>query len=283
MKISICGSAPSSAALAPYEDKTWDEWRQGTPKPSTLGIRWPEQFFEDEWEIWGCSPALAGVARRVTRWFELHRWEPGQTWFQPAYMNYLREFRGPVYVGGPVPIEDIPNQVPYPKHEVVDAFTSYFLTSTPALMMALALLEIDKIRAENPDHDPNEDVIALFGVDMAAGEEWNWQRPGCIHFILEALRRNIGVYVPPESCLLIPMPIYALSEWDHKYIRMTQRARELADREKELRQGFESYREQLSGILGARADFDYYVNTLTSEYCLPAGQVIRINEPPADN
>lgn len=277
MKISLCGSAPSSAQLAPFEDKSWDEWREGAPHPSrSIGIHWPDQFLAEDWEIWGCSPALAGMARRVTRWFELHRWEPGQTWFQPNYLSYLREFRGPVYIGGPIPQADIPNQVMFPIDRVVQEFTSYFLTSSLALMCALAILEIEDRRKANPDHDVQDDVIAFFGVDMAAAEEWSWQRPGCQHFILEALRRNIGIYVPPESCLLIPMPVYALCEWDHKYIKMTQRSRELNTRRRELQTQFEMAKEQLAGVMGAQTDLDYYVNTLTSPYCLPAGEVIRI-------
>ena len=44
----------------------------------------------------------------------------------------------------------------------------------------------------------------------------------------EAMRRGIGVYLPPESDLMRPLPVYGISEWDHNYIKLTSRARELS-------------------------------------------------------
>lgn len=283
MKIAICGSAPSSAELAPFEDETWQDFRQGLPAPHNIGAFFPTKFTKEKWDIWGCSPAFAGQARRATRWFETHRWEPGANWFQPAYMNFLREFQGPVYVGGPpgaIPKEDIPNQIPYPTQRVVDEFTPYFLTSSLALMAAVAILEIEDMRRQFPNHDPSEDVLAFFGVDMAAHEEWSYQRPGCHHFIVEAVNRNIGIYVPPESCLLIPMPIYGLCEWEHKYIKMTQRSREVNARKNELQNLISQYTQQLSAVSGEAVNLDYYVNTMLGPQGYPAGAVVRKNVEP---
>lgn len=280
MRIALCGSAPSSAELAPFEDETWQDFREGLPPPTAIGAYFPTKFTKEKWDIWGCSPAFAGQARRASRWFEVHRWEPGQNWFQPGYMNFLREFKAPVYVGGPpgaIPKEDIPNQVPYPIERVINEFTAYFLTSSLSLMAAVAILEIEDLRKQNPLHDPNEDVIAYFGVDMAANEEWNYQRPGCQFFLMEALRRNIGIYVPPESCLLFPMPIYGLCEWEHKYIKMTQRSREVNARKNELRNLVSQYTQQLAAVEGESANLDYYVNTMLAPQGLPAGLVVRNN------
>ncbi|MHC4278396.1 MAG: hypothetical protein ACYSTI_13925, partial [Planctomycetota bacterium] len=144
----------------------------------------------------------------------------------------------------------------------------------------MAILEIEDNRVKTPDHDPKEDIIAFFGVDMAAAEEYGYQRAGCQHFILEALRRNIGIYVPPESCLLLPMPIYAISEWDHKYIKLRERSKEINARKREMQNQFETAKDGLAQLMGAQADLDYYVNTFTSQYALPAGEVIRIQNGP---
>ena len=214
MKIALIGSAPSSVHLAPYEDKSWQDFREGLPHPNVVGVEYPSQFVDEKWECWGCSPALAGQARRCTRFFEVHRWQPGKDWFQPSYMDFLKEFKGPVYTGQAIP--EIPNHVVYPLEEVEEEFSSYFLTSSLSLMCALAILEIEKERARDVKHDWMEDTIAFFGVDMAAAEEYGFQRAGCQHFILETLKRDIGIYVPPESCLLKPMPVYGICEWDHK-------------------------------------------------------------------
>lgn len=108
MKIAICGSAPSSLPLAPFEDPTW--------------------------EIWGCSPGAANGVRRASVWFELHRW--GQDWLTDSYRQFVAKVPK-VYMIEPVP--DVPNSVAYPKDEMLAEFGPHFFTSTPAWMMALAI------------------------------------------------------------------------------------------------------------------------------------------------
>ena len=273
MRIALIGSAPASVARAPYEDKSYFDFTDGLPELTPL----PE-FINESWEIWACSPGAAGVLRRCTRFFEVHRWEPGQAWFAANYREFLRMFRGPVYIGGPIPKEDIPNQVPYPIERVEAEFSSYFLTSSVALMLAVAILEIEDYRKKNPGYDPHEDVIGLWGIDMAACEEYVEQRWGCQHFILEALRRHIGVYVPPESCLLRPRPIYGLSEWDHNYIKMTARAKEINGRLQQANTEINQKTAEVQGLHGSLENLNYMVNTWTSPYGLPSGQVIRLKD-----
>lgn len=269
MRIALIGSA-GSVHLAPFEDKSWQEFREGLPS-------WPPpQFQTEDWQIWGCSPGAAGAVRRATRWFEVHRWEPGTPWLPQGYCDFLKNFKGPVYVGGPIPEEAIPNQVLYPLEDVETEFSSYFLTSSLALMFGLAILEIERERAANPDHDWTDDCIAFFGVDMAASEEYGYQRAGCQHFILEALKRGIGVYVPPESCLLRPLPVYGLSEWQHNYIKLTQRARELNNKRAQAAQAIEQNKLMLASCDGALEDLTYMTNTWVSPYGLTAGEVVRI-------
>lgn len=270
MKIALVGSA-NSVVLAPYEDSSFQAFRQGLPT-------WPEPQFQDEtWDIYGCSPGAAQSVRRATRWFEVHRWEPGQAWFNQGYCQFLREFKGPVYVGGDIPREAIPNQVLYPLDAVDTEFSTFFLTSSLALMAAIAILEIEAERTRDPEHDWNEDVIGFFGIDCAANEEYGFQRPGCHYFILEALRRGIGIYVPPESCLLRPQPVYGLSEWQHNYIKLTQRSRELNARIKSAAEEKAKKEQEIYSLAGALDDLNYMVNTWTSPHGLEAGKVLRLN------
>lgn len=268
MRIALIGSAPSSVALAPYFDKSYAEFVQGKqPKYP------PSLFIDENWEIWGCSPGAFGVVKRATRWFEVHRWEPGQPWFSPEYCQFLREFKGQVYTGREIP--EIQNHVVYPIDRVEEEFSPYFLTSSLSLMMALAILEIEAERQADPAHNPEDDVIGFWGVDMAATEEYGYQRAGCQFFVIEALRRGIGVYVPPESDLLRPMPVYGLCEWDHQYIKMTARAREFNNRRAQHEQDISNAQMNLRFMQGAIDDLNYTVNTWTSKYGLPVGEVIR--------
>lgn len=281
MKIAVIGSAPSSVTLAPFQDASYSEFLGGTPPPQYP----PSEFINDAWQIWACSPGAFGVAPRADRWFELHRWEPGKPWFSPQYVQFLREFRGPVYTGGPVP--ELANGVVYPLAEIEAEFSSYFLNSSLSLMMALAIVEIEQARAaEAPGIatadsrqawlTAREDTIGLWGVDMAANEEWASQRPGCHFFILEALRRGIGIQVPKESCLLRPMPVYGISEWDHNYVKATARMRELTAEQAQLEQQAAQATQRVQYIAGARDNMNYMINTWMSPYGIPAGCRIEI-------
>ena len=160
MKLALCGSEPASSRYTPFANKAWLEWKQG------IHAKLPESQPEGEWSIWGCSPGFWAGAQRATRWFEVHRWEPGQLWFSPEYCQFLRDFKGPVYTGAP--IEEIPNHVVYPIDEMEAQFSSYFMTSSLALMLALAIDTILKDRASRAPEADQDDVIGLWGVDMAA-------------------------------------------------------------------------------------------------------------------
>lgn len=282
MRIALMGSAPSSVRLGPYLDKSYAAFQQGKPQHYP-----PAPHLQEQWDIWGCSPGLFGVAPRATRWFELHRWEPGQTWFSPEYCQFLREFNGPVYTGGPVP--EIKNHVVYPLDRVEAEFTAFFLTSSLSLMAAVAIQEIEQIRrarrgqaplptgiAESElQKDDADDVIGFWGVDMSANEEYARQKPGCWYFGLEILRRGIGLYYPPESDLFCPEPIYGLAEWDHAYIKATARMREINQRREAAAEQMARARDEMAAMAGAQDDFNYVIKTWLTPYRLPAGEVIR--------
>lgn len=292
MRIGLLGSAPSSVNLAPYQDASFNQYLGGRPPPQYP----PSEFIDETWALWGCSPGVFGVAPRVDRWFELHRIEPGKAWFSPEYWQFLCDFRGPVYTGGPV--EAFANGVVYPIEQVEAEFSSYFLTSSLSMMAAIAILEIEaarRARATGPqllgDVVPGqvtaagaaaeEDVIGFFGVDMAAHEEWAMQRPGCQFFVLEALRRGIGIYVPPESDLLRPEPVYGISEWDHSYIKATVRMRELNGRKEQAQQQLAVGTQSAQFLAGAVDNMNYMVKTWFSPYGIPAGRTITLdpNQP----
>ena len=296
MKIAVLGSASSSVGLAPMQDERYIAWTQGR-LPSAAQAHGQ---VGGDWDIWGCSPGCWAVIPRATRWFEVHRWEPGKPWLSEEYCNFLRRFKGIVYTGGLVP--EIQNHVVYPIDRMEEKFSSYFMTSSLALMMALAIDTIERIREERRaakmedgglrnlciqrladlnvnqseiDKDDADDVIGLWGVDMAAHEEYAYQRPGCQFFILEAMRRGIGVFLPPESDLMRPMPVYGISEWDHNYIKLTSRARELSGRTQQHQSQIEASKNQLAGLQGEMNALQAFVNTWTSPYGMLAGMVIR--------
>lgn len=220
MKVALIGSAPSSVRLAPYGDS--------------------------DWKVWGCSPGVYGIAPRVDAWFELHRYEPGQSWFSPEYCQWMNRLKVPLYMAE-VRVEQ-PASVRLPQEELVAKYGPYFFTSSLAWMMAMAI-------------EQGATTIGLWGVDMAATEEYGYQRAGCQFFAMLAASRGIEVGVPPESDLFRPMPLYGVDEIKHSSIKTLARRRELESR---LAQAVHQKQELEKGehfLKGALDDLNYVQNT----------------------
>ena len=233
MKVVLLGTAPASMNLAP---------------------------FGGDWEIWACSPGTYG-SPRIDKFFELHRWEPGQEWFSEGYVKFLESFEGEVIMSAPVESVKGCSLLPYEK--LVDKYGPYFFTSSLAWMLAMAI-------------EAGADKIALYGVDMAATTEYHDQRMGCQYFAMLAKSMGIEVGVPPESDLLRPAPLYGVCENSHAWIKQTARARELAGRLNQAKQASEKARDEISFLTGAMDDQDWNlhswfgnVDTLGQKYTSP--------------
>lgn len=250
-RIALVGSAPSSVRLAPYG--------------------------KDDWFLVGCSPGAYGVAGPYANgWMELHRWEPqvaghagtGQSWFSPEYVEFLTRFKGPVYMLEPLPPE-VPNGTVVPYDGLMQEFGPYFFTSSLAWMLAMAI------------QTPGVEEIGLWGVDMAAHEEYQWQRPGCQYFLQEAIKRGIEVTLPPESDLLQPALWYGVCENDPMFIKLHARKREIEQRLGGVNQVLVSKNDEKNFLSGALDDINYMISTwVTSNSFLkpklgPTGNEVR--------
>lgn len=220
-KIVIMGTAPSSVALAPFQDPSY--------------------------EIWGCSPGLRAVPNiRLDTFFEVHRIHPGATQLSPDYIQFLKDFPGEVWM--PLGYPGIQNCKVLPIDELVAKYSPYFFTSTIAWMLAMAI-----------EQKPKE--ISLFGVDMSATEEYGYQRAGCQYFMLLAKSLGIDVYVPPESDLLKPSPLYGVCQWSHNWIKQTARIQEMNQRITQLNTQKAKTDNELSFLHGAMDDLRYQLQT----------------------
>jgi hypothetical protein len=231
-KVAIMGSAPSSIRLAPFDDP--------------------------DFEIWGCSPGLYPHAKRVNAWFEIHRWEPGKTWFSPEYISWMAKLKAPVHMIQPVP--EIPNSIAYPLDAVINGVYAHVVnkkgqwrekrfdrsnfSSTIAWMIALAILA-------------EVDVIGLWGVDMSAQEEWFFQRSGCQNMINAAQSVGIQVICPPESDLLRPPPLYGFCEIDPAHVKYVSRRDELQARVNDATMRGINAQREADHLRGALDDLEY--------------------------
>lgn len=225
MKIALVGSAPASARAAPYADESW--------------------------QIWGCSPGLYGVAPRVTEWFEMHLWEPGQPWFSPEYCQWLKALPArnvTLWTGRE--IGELTDSKVYPYEEILAEFdpNRFFCTSSLFWMMARAI----SIGATK---------IGLWGVDMAATEEYEMQRAG-IHFLTYIARaRGIEVGVPHEADLFTPRFAYAVDEWTHSYRKIRARRQELESKLAHSKQLASEGEKGVAFLSGAIEDLKYMGDT----------------------
>lgn len=229
MKVGIIGSAPSSILLAPYGDPSW--------------------------QIWCCSPGAYGVAQRTDVYYELHRWQPptpgrpgtGDPWFSPEYCQFLRQHQK-VTVADPAALGDIPNARMLPWQSLVEKYSPYFFASSISWMIAEAI-------------EAGATEIGLWGVDMAATEEWVYQRSSCQYFVLLARALGITVHVPPESDLMVPPALYGVSECDHEWIKLTARKKELTSRMQMIAQQDTATKSEYHFVAGALDDLTYQMQT----------------------
>lgn len=115
MKIAVCGSAPSSRLLAPFNDPSW--------------------------EIWACSPQNYDYPR-VDAWFEVHSLDRKYVPENEPYYTKLRAHPR-VYLSAPDP--RLPDGIVIDPKPLLERFGDYFFTSSLAWMMASAIVQKPEI------------------------------------------------------------------------------------------------------------------------------------------
>ena len=201
-KICLLGTAPSTMALAPFKDPSWS--------------------------IWACSPGAFPICaeNRSDVWFEPHRWLPTEAgkpgapgtrpWFSADFHTFLGKHKGPVFMSEVQPT--IPSSVRIPFEDLIAKYGPYFWTSTIAYMLAIAIDTLQD-RARRGE----EVFIGMFGIDMSATEEYDYQRPGIQHFVGLAKSLNINVLLPRESDLMRPPTMYGIGELNPRHITLLAR------------------------------------------------------------
>lgn len=199
---------------------------------------------DKSWTIWTCSPGAWPHIKRTDAHFEIHRWEKA-AWFSPEYIAWMATLPK-VYMQANVP--EIPNSVPYPKEDMLNRFGPYVWTSSLSWMFALAITQ-------------GATEIALFGVDMSATEEYIGQRSDCHHFIHLAKSMGIKVWMPHESDLNRPFPLYGFHESDPMYVKLRARMAELQNRHNDaIRREAQAHDERIF-LQGAIDDVTYMMKT----------------------
>lgn len=170
MKVAIVGGAPSSEGLAPFDDESWEVWVHGNQMDRHKG-------------------------RRFTGVFEIHE---DLTRYGPDYAGWLTQIaleRGAWLMVSPAFPIQAEHVLRFPFDEARKFFGRDMLTSTPAYMMALALIR-------------GAEEIGIWGVDMAVDDpEYFEQQPVMCAWIGYAMGKGVRVTVAESSPLMRPTQI----------------------------------------------------------------------------
>ena len=218
MKIAVLGSAPSSRALAPFNDPSW--------------------------EIWSCSPQNYDLPR-VDAWFELHNLDRKFVPENKVYTDMLQKHPRVYVAHADVRLPDATVLDPKP---LLQRFGRYFFSSSPAWMLGMALMQ-----------NPTE--IGLWGIDMSASDEYDYQRPGIHYFMHEAAKSGVKVIVPMQSDIGIPHPLYGFKEFWPSYWKKRVHRQELMEKLTRANQKEAKSREEKIALQGALSQMQYEQNT----------------------
>jgi hypothetical protein len=139
---------------------------------------------DESWEIWGLSDQYPWM-KRWDRWFELHNLQRYRE-KDPSYVEWLGKQTKPLCVQEVT--DELPNATRFPIEDFTKRFGSY-VTNSISYMIGFALMQGAK-------------QIALYGVEMAYGSEYAYQRPNVELFIGLARGAGVNVWVPDESPLM---------------------------------------------------------------------------------
>lgn len=225
-KIAMCGTAPSTRDLIPWET---------------------------DWEIWGQADCTHDV-KNANRWFDIAPYPRIVKEF-PDYHKWLTEQTFPIHMREH--FKDVPTSVPFPFDEVGKRYGIEFMTATVTWMMGMALME-------HEDGD-EVGVIGLFGYDMALDSEYSFQRPGIKHMEWIARQMGIEVLVPNGSDLAIPIIPYPFADDNPEVAKIRARKRDIERKQQFLNQEkgklvgqLKQVNENLIYLNGAMEDVNYF-------------------------
>jgi hypothetical protein len=199
-------------------------------------------YSDPEWQCWLFSPDNVYMPH-IDVWFDIHgdyAWPNAPKW-EARYLAWMCAQKFPVYVQR---TDLVPNGIPFPAKELIDEFGQYWFTSSVAWLMAFALKQ-------------GATELGIYGVDMTTKDEYLHQRPGVYYWMELATKRGVRVYVPPESDLLSPPPLYGYSETTPMGRKLRVRYQEMTSRLNELNAELKRLESEKHHLIGALDDNEY--------------------------
>lgn len=200
-KLAIVGFAPTRD-LAPYYDETWDIW--GLNDLHNQIPRW-SRWFDIHTEENIDTDVIAGRTSAAAR-----KCQVNEAAIEKMGISGLSKLQCPVYMQDRN--ERVPWSVKFPLTEMLAFFEkrgltgARYFTNSISYMIAYALFEGAVTGNQWME-------IAIYGVDMAVGDEYIAQRPSCEYWIGIAEGMGVKVTIPNASDLCKTTFLYA---WETK-------------------------------------------------------------------
>ena len=146
-------------------------------------VPWNDPTFE----LWGMNQGAMNFQRKADRWFEMHLPEYTPDIRDPEYLKFLQNAGVPIYMIEAY--EDYPTSVRYPIEAAINYLGRDYFMSSVAFMATLAAME-------------GFQEIHLYGINLAIGDEYFYEKPNAEWVIGVLQGRGIKVVVPIASSLL---------------------------------------------------------------------------------
>ena len=144
-------------------------------------------WFDPEFELWSLNQGHMHCQRRTDRHFEMHQPEATADVRDPDYLKFLKELTIPLYMIQQY--DEYPTSIRYPIEDAIQYVgQDYFMSSISYMLVLAAMEEFEEIH--------------IYGVNLAIGDEYFYEKPNAEYLIGLLRGRGIKVYVPQASALL---------------------------------------------------------------------------------
>ena len=202
-------------------------------------------FGDPDFEIWAVSVCTTYPAfKRADLLFELHN---PSYWDTPNIVERLNKYEGPTYMLEHY--KKIPRSVKFP----LDVVLKYRRYHTTSITYMLALAYHSFITTGNPKH------VAIFGVHMAAREEYTEQRPCCEFWLGMLEAAGVDLFMAPGGSVLASNGLYGYEGYHPIIPMLRERITGLQAGQNQCQSELERWKIQLAKNEGAISEAEYWM------------------------
>lgn len=246
--INIKKTAVKPAEFKPKKSKASEIILCKKPNLAIVGTAetMPMTPFDDPgFEIWAVSVCATYPAfKRADLYFELHN---KSYWGTPDIIERLNKFEGPTYMLEHY--KEVPRSVKFP----LDVVLNYRRYHTTSITYMLALAYHSFLTTGFPKH------VAIFGIHMAAREEYTEQRPCCEYWLGRMEAAGIDIFMAPGGSVLSSNGLYGYEGYHPAIPLIRDRLNSLQAGVQQCHAELKKWEIQLAKNEGAISEAEYWM------------------------